>query len=333
MLLPDSRDGTLYAALEHGHFGTKLHASGDDGATWEEIASPVYPPKPDDVPDTVNQMSQKVIPWSLEKIWAMEAGGPDQPGLLWCGTIPGGLFKSSDRGKTWALVESLWNRPERAQWFGGGYDSPGIHSISVDPRDSRRLVLAISCGGVWESLDGGETWKLHGQGLIADYLPPEQAGEPESQDVHRLAVCPADPRRAWVQHHNGIFRSDDGGLSWTRFYAQPSSFGFAVAVHPNDPDTAWFVPGVKDEQRFPPDGAMCVTRTRDGGKTFEALRSGLPQEHAYHLVYRHALDVAADGETLAMGSTTGSLWVSEDGGEHWERVSAELPPIYCVRFG
>jgi len=42
--------------------------------------------------------------------------------------------------------------------------------------------------------------------------------------------------------------------------------------------------------------------------------------------------VSADGETLAMGSSTGGLWVSEDGGRRWQCVSAHLPPIYAVRF-
>ncbi|MDZ4287763.1 MAG: hypothetical protein U0984_07385 [Prosthecobacter sp.] len=333
MLLPDPRDGTLFAAVEHGHFGSKLHASTDGGATWEERVCPAYPPKPEGVPDTINMMNQKVMPWSLEKIWSLEAGGPNEPGVLWCGTIPGGLFKSTDSGLSWTMIDSLWNRPERAQWFGGGYDWPGIHSIWVEPANPRRILIAVSCGGVWESLDAGETWTQHGQGLIADYLPPELAGGLESQDPHRMVVCPAAPQRAWIQHHNGIFRSDDAGHTWERLFVSPSAFGFAVAVHPRDPDTAWFVPGVKDEERYPPGGAMCVTRTRDGGKTFEACRNGLPQEHAYHLVYRHCLDVAADGQTLVMGSTTGSVWISENGGDQWQRVSAELPPIYCARFG
>ena len=76
-----------------------------------------------------------------------------------------------------------------------------------------------------------------------------------------------------------------------------------------------------------------VTRTRDGGKSFEALRSGLPQKNAYHLIYRHALEVADDGRTLAMGSTTGALWASRDSGDSWSALSRDLPPVYCVRFG
>jgi photosystem II stability/assembly factor-like uncharacterized protein len=136
-----------------------------------------------------------------------------------------------------------------------------------------------------------------------------------------------------MQHHNGIFLSDDGGRSWRELTdVTPSSFGFAVAVHPTRPDTAWFVPATKDEQRFPVDAHLVVTRTRDGGQQFDLLRKGLPQCPAYDLIYRHALDCSRDGERLAFGSTTGSLWVSEDQGDSWQSVSHHLPPIACVRF-
>ena len=93
------------------------------------------------------------------------------------------------------------------------------------------------------------------------------------------------------------------------------------------------MPGVKDECRLPVDAALCVTRTRDGGKTFEALRTGLPQQHCYDLIYRHGLAVDDRGEQLMMGSTTGGLWASGDAGESWQTVSAHLPPVYAVKFG
>jgi hypothetical protein len=151
--------------------------------------------------------------------------------------------------------------------------------------------------------------------------------------VHRLAQCRAAPECLWAQHHNGIFRSTDGAASWHEVKdVPPSVFGFAVAVHPEDPDTAWFVPAIKDERRIPVDGRVVVTRTRDGGQTFDVLRRGLPQEHAYDLTYRHALDVDRTGRALAFGSTTGSCWVSDDQGDHWQCLGEHLPPIYCVRF-
>ena len=153
------------------------------------------------------------------------------------------------------------------------------------------------------------------------------------QDPHRIVRCDARPEVLWCQHHCGIWRSGDDAASWQEVKAPQSSFGFAVAVHPNDADTAWFVPAVKDEKRVPVGAALAVSRTRDGGASFETLRAGLPQQDCYDLVYRHGLAVADDGSSLLMGSTTGGLWASDDGGEHWRAVSLNLPPIYAVRFG
>lgn len=323
-VLHDARDGTLHAALNLGHFGVKMRRSLDGGSTWQEQPSPSYPPQPEGAAGPA---------WKLVQVWTMEAGGADEPGVLWAGTIPGGLFRSTDRGESWSLVRSLWEHPTRTQWMGGGYDAPGIHSISIDPRDSRRITLAISTGGVWQSRDRGETWTLRASGMRAAYMPPERQNDPLVQDVHRMVACARNPDVLWVQHHNGVFRSTDGAQSWTEITTSAlSSFGFAVAVDPKKADTAWFVPAIKDEKRVPVDARLAVTRTRDGGRSFEVLREGLPAEPAYDLVYRHALDVDEGGERLAIGSTTGGLWISDDRGESWQCVSAHLPPIAAVRF-
>jgi photosystem II stability/assembly factor-like uncharacterized protein len=342
MTLADPRDGTLYAALNLGHFGVKLWRQRTDTAQWEACAVPVYPPKPNTAgaaqddgtfrDDGTAAPAGNGAPWSLQQIWILEPGGADEPGVLWAGTIPGGLFRSADAGDTWTLIRPLWERPERAEWFGGGYDYPGIHSISVDPRDSRHLTVGVSCGGVWQTRDGGRSWACTSHGMFAAYMPPERRDDANVQDPHRVVHCVAQPDALWAQHHNGIFRSTDGGLQWREVGAQPSSFGFALAVHPREPDTAWFVPAVKDECRIPVGAEFIVTRTRDGGRTFERLSHGLPDAPCYDLVYRHGLAVDESGERLAMGSTTGGLWTSNDGGEHWQCVSEHLPPVYSVRF-
>lgn len=327
----DPRSGHLYAAAGHGHFGAKLHKSTDGGKTWPEIAVPVYPPKPDDAPAIVHPFTHKEIPWSLEYIWTLETGAGDSE--IWCGTIPSGLFRSDDAGQTWTFNRTLWDRPERAHWFGGGFDSPGLHSICVDPRDRNHVLIALSSGGVWRTRDNGETWECATTGMRCEYMPPGQEHESYAQDPHRMVQCPAKPDVLWVQHHNGMYRSANNSASWDEITGvKPSVFGFAVAVHPNDPDTAWFVPAIKDEARIAPTSGVCLTRTRDGGKTFEILTKGLPGEHAYDLVFRHGLDVDASGERLAFGSTTGNVWATENGGDVWETVSNYLPPVYCVRF-
>jgi hypothetical protein len=313
LTFPDPRDGSIYAALNLGHFGVKLHRSEDAGQSWTEVGVPVY------------EKAEDGSGPSLMQIWALEAAGPDAADGLWAGTLPGGLFFSSDR---------LWDRPERSQWFGGGADQPGIHSVCVDPRNKRHVLVAVSCGGVCRTEDGGETWTAAAEGMFAEYMPPEQRGNPDVQDPHRMVRCPGSPDHLWVQHHNGVFRTTDNAHHWEHVTGlQPSSFGFGVAVHPTQPETAWFVPGVKDEIRIPVDGKLSVTRTRDGGRTCDVLTHGLPQQHCYDLVFRHALDIDSTGQRLAFGSTTGHLWTTSNGGDHWTMLPNHLPPIYAVRFG
>ena len=332
MLLPQ-RDGALLAAVEHGHYGVKLQRSVDQGRSWEERPAPRYPAQPENESD-LDPIRHTPVPWDLKSVWALEEGALDRSGDLWCGTIPGGLFRSTDHGETWALVESLWLHPDRKKWFGGGADYPGIHSILIDPRDSNAIRIGVSCGGVWASFDDGDSWDCYGEGMRAAYVPPEQAYDPHIQDPHCVVQCPVAPENLWVQHHNGIFHSTDGGLHWSELEPEDqSSFGFAVVVHPEDPDRAWFVPGVRDDERYPRDGAVSVTRTLDGGNSFENLRTGLPQSHAYDLTYRHALAISSAGDELAFGTTTGNCWISENQGDSWSQISGTLPPIYCVRFG
>lgn len=313
--------GRMMVALNLGHFGTKLHASDDAGASWTEVAAPAYPEQPADA---------KGPAWKLVQVWSLEAAGVN----VWAGTLPGGLFRSSDFGGSWALVRTLWDQPERAEWFGGGYDVPGIHSICPHPTRDAELLVGVSCGGVWHSGDDARTWSLRANGLRATYMPPERADDGRIQDPHRIARCNAKPEVLWCQHHNGIWRSIDEGRQWHEVTSAPvSSFGFAVAAHPTDAQTAWFVPAVADQQRVPKDGALVVQRTRDGGTSFDVLRQGLPQHDCYDLVYRHGLEVAADGRTLLMGSTGGGLWASHDGGQQWLTLPMRLPPVYALRFG
>ena len=331
-ILCDARDGSWYAALNLGHFGIKLHKSGDQGNSWTEISAPAFPAKPTEGP-----WADDTTPWTVELIWSLATGGADEPGTLWAGCIPAGLFKSTDGGASWHVNQPLWQEPRRRAWFGGGYDQAGIHSILVDPRDSKHLTLAISCAGVWQSFDGGGQWALTAKGMKADYLPPEAEQDENTQDPHCMVQCAAAPDTLWVQHHCGIYRSGSGAASWQNLgngihQPAPSGFGFAVACDPHNPNRAWFVPAQADACRIPVDGRMVVNRTDDGGQTFTTFSDGLPQTHAYHLIYRHGLVAGHDGLTLAMGSTTGGLWMSFDAGEHWQNLSNDLPPIAALVF-
>ncbi|WP_296701647.1 WD40/YVTN/BNR-like repeat-containing protein, partial [Thiocapsa sp. UBA6158] len=226
-VLAEPGGSRLHAALDLGHFGVKMQRSEDGGETWSQATSPTFPPKPEGLEDK-DPMRGVDVPWSTQLIWTLECGAP---GELWCGVIPGALFRSTDGGESWELSRTLWDDPRRKQWIGGGYDFSGIHSILVDPRDPLHVTVGVSTGGVWTTRDAGVSWELIGSGLRAEYLPEAMAGDPLAQDAHRIVQCPARPDRLWMQHHNGIFVSDDGGAIWRELTdVPPSSFGFAALI-------------------------------------------------------------------------------------------------------
>lgn len=354
----DPRDGTLWASLDHGHWGPKLSRSRDNGATWEDVLSLKYPkgarhivqylPTPDfDPMAPAGQPEYKDA--KVYKIWNIAFGAASQPGRLYAGTIPGGLFISDDGGDSWELNRPLWNHASRGGdlfngeatsenvWGGTpasidyGVFEPGIHSIVVDPRDPNHLYVAVSSAGVLESRDGGETWVVRNKGMRMDYLP-----DPEAEwghDPHFVTACPGQPDHLWQQNHCGVFYSSDGAKTWKKVSQLDVAvhFGFPIAADANDGRCAWVVPARADSERMSIGGGLFVARTHDGGESWQTLRKGLPQQHAYDIVYRHALDAA--GDCVCFGSTTGNVYLSEDRGDSWQCLGNHFPPVYSVRFG
>ena len=319
----DHRNDTLWACLDHGHWGTKLHRSSDKGVTWEEVEAPKYPEGATRPPDDKD-------PASTSYIWIIQPGGDDEPNRLYVGTEPGGLFISDDGGDSFQLVETLWNQPSRNNWFGGGRDHPGVCSIVVDPRDSRHITIGISVGGVYETTDGGETWTVCNKGLIADYLPDPHAEF--GHDPHFIIASPSNPDVLWQQNHCGIFRSIDHGHNWTHISQEGGSayFGFAITPDAQDENVAWVAPAVSAEYRIPVDRALCICRTEDGGKTWQDLRVGLPQTNAYDIIFRHGMDINDD--TLVFGTTAGNVYMSDNRGDSWRCITQNLAVVYSARF-
>ena len=318
----DSRSGVWWACLDHGHWGQKLHKSHDQGKNWEEVEAPKFQ-------EGIEIKDGEAA--AVRYLWAFAEGGDGKENTLYIGTEPGGLFESHDGGASFSLVESLWNHPSRKDnWFGGGRDYAGIHSIVVDPRDSDHIYIGVSVAGVFETTDGGASWDVCNQGLRADFLPDPFAEV--GHDPHLLVACPSQPDVMWQQNHCGIFRSIDGAKSWKDVTQPggPAKFGFAVAVSEDNADQAWVVPAISDEIRVAVDNALCVCRTDDGGASWKDFRQGLPQQDCYDIVFRHALVVT--GNTIAFGTTTGNLFLSNDLGETWECLNTTLPMVYSVAF-
>ncbi len=318
----DENTKTWWACLDHGHWGIKLHKSTDQGNNWEELQAPKY---------QEGLEIKEGVPATNKYIWAITNGGKSNPDKLFIGTIPGGLFSSSDYGKSFELNEALWNHPSRKEhWFGGGFDHPGIHSIVIDPRDNDHFYIGISCAGVFETTDNGKSWTVRNDGLRADFLPDPFAEV--GHDPHLLLACPTHPDVMWQQNHCGIFRSINGGKNWKNVSQKkgPANFGFTIAVHEQNPEQAWVIPGISDVIRTPIDQSLVVCRTDDGGKSWIEQRNGLPQETSFDIVYRHGLDIT--GNTLAFGTTTGNLFISEDLGDHWNCINHFLPMVHSVHF-
>jgi photosystem II stability/assembly factor-like uncharacterized protein len=303
----------LLACTNNWVYGANVHRSTDDGATWERSEGLGLP---------------EDSALTLEKTWHVEPGHSSQPETLWLGGAPGVLFRSDDRGESWHVVRGVLEHPTREQWNPGA-GGMCCHSISLDPDDPDRLFIAISAAGGFRSDDGGATWTPVNKNVAAEFFPDNPYPE-VGQCVHKLLVHPQQPERVWQQNHCGVYRSDNRGDEWTRLDGNglPSGFGFALAIHPRDPDTAWVVPEEGAENRVTCNGTLGVYRTRDAGESWE-LRPA--QESAWVAILRE--DGASDGLDpvgVYVGTQSGSVFVSADEGETWIEAARHLPPVLSV---
>ena len=320
MALQDPHSGYWWACLDHKHWGPKMQYSSDQGITWTEVTVPKYPD---------NAEVEPGIPATLRYIWTLVFG--NKQGEIFVGTEPGGLFVSLDGAQSFQLVKSLWDHPTRPQhWFGGGRNYAGIHSIVVDPDTSDHVYVGVSCAGVFETTNGGDTWEVRNQGLRADFLPNPQAVA--GHDPHMMFACKSMPSVLWQQNHCGVYRSTDAGVSWQDVTDREdrARYGFTLGIDHKDPLKAWVVPATSDSQRIAVDQSLFVMYTKDGGKTWEEQRQGLPQHHCFDIVLRHALDV--EDCALVLGTSGGSLYVSDDCGISWQSLNHHLPRIFSARF-
>ena len=317
-------NNTWWLGISHHHWGQKLYFSTTEGQNWQTVRPPSYP---------IDATIAAGKPATLNKIWAIQHGGVKYPNRIWLGTEPGGLFVSEDNGQHFELIHTLWNHPSRMnqqQWFGTGRNGPFIHSIIVDPLENDHIYIAVSCAGIFETKDSGKTWRPRNNGLIAAYLPNPNVEI--GHDPHRLFACIAHPKVLWQQNHCGIFRSTNGAESWDDVSDKTgiANYGFALAIDNINPLKAWVIPAVSDELRIAPNQALSICRTEDGGQTWQTLTKGLPQENCFDIVFRHAL--AISGNTLAFGTTTGNVYLSENQGKEWICLSHHLARVNCVSF-
>jgi serine/threonine protein kinase/photosystem II stability/assembly factor-like uncharacterized protein len=314
----DNRNGRhrIWASTGSPLWGTFLRSSDDFGRTWTNPleANIKFPPE---------------SALALKNVWKICLGPAEMPDKLYCGVEPAALFESNDAGQSWSLVRGLFDHPHRPRWM-PGQGGLCLHTILVHPTDAARMHVAISAGGVYRTEDGGRTWQACNRGLRVTFMPERY---PEfGQCVHKIVQHPAMPDRLFLQNHWGVYRSDDGAESWIDIgHGLPSDFGFAMAIHPHDPDCVFIVPVESDEFRCTPEGRLRVYRTRNAGASWEPLSRGLPQQRAFETVLRDGMVTdSLDPAGIYFGTRSGKLYASKDSGKTWKELLNGLPQIVCV---
>ncbi|MBK8465380.1 MAG: exo-alpha-sialidase [Chloracidobacterium sp.] len=308
----DQRNGRneMWAAPASWHFGAELCKSTDMGKTWDQPAK-----RRIKMPANTKK--------SLENIWQIAPGSNND--TLYVGAAPGALFESHDAGKTWALNKGLWNHPHRKKW-NPGFGGLCLHTIVTDPKNPNDIKIAVSTGGVYQSADGGKSWKSTNTGVSAYFMPDKY---PEfGQCVHKIARHPRKKKTFFLQNHHGVYRSRDGATTWEEIETGlPSNFGFGLTV--SEAGSAFIVPLQKDAERFTCDGKLRVYRTRDEGNSWQPLTKGLPQKNAYEVILRDA--VTSVGDNIFFGTKNGKLFASSNDGDSWKMIEGSLPEICCVK--
>ncbi|HXN15694.1 MAG TPA: glycosyl hydrolase, partial [Usitatibacter sp.] len=323
---------TLLAAVRAGHLGPTVFRSEDLGASWKEAVLPPAFPKAE----------SPAAGEAVSHVFWLTPAHASERGRWYAGTSPQALFVSDDSGSKWKSVAGFNAHPDRRRWIGPAQEAPPdggtLHSINVDPHDSRHLYIGLSSGGVFESRDAGASWSALNRGCAADFLPDPEA--PFGHDPHCLRAHPSAKDVVYQQNHCGVYRLDRAHDLWERIGRHmPSAIGdigFPLVLHPRDPATLWIFPmdGGTVWPRVPIEGKPAVYVSRDAGTTWQRLDAGLPSEQAWFTVKRQAMACDAfDPVGLYFGTTGGEVWASFDEGGDWRCLNRHLPHIYSIETG
>ena len=315
----------LYASQSSSWFGQVIQRSDDGGATWQTAGNQfVY----EGVPGTHQWYDGTAHPWEFARVWHLEPSLTD-PDTVYAGVEDAALFRSADGGQTWQELPGLRRHGSGPHWQPGA-GGMCLHTILFDARRPGRIVIAISSAGAFRSDDGGETWQPINRGLRSENIPDPTAEV--GHCVHRIARHPSRPDVLFMQKHWDVMRSDDAGESWHEISGNlPTDFGFPIDVHAHEPDTVYVVPITSDSLHYPPEGKLRVYRSRTGGDDWEALGTGLPQEHCYVNVLRDAMAVdSLDACGVYFGTTGGQVYASADAGDSWAPIVRDLPAVLSV---
>ena len=338
----------IYASQTSGWFGQIMQRSDDGGKTWhtpgskpEELQGEHGMPKGESnkfaydtkkAPLTTHQWYDGTQhPWEFKRVWHIEPSLTD-PDTAYAGVEDAAIFRTTDGGKSWHELAGLRGHGTGPQWSPGA-GGMGLHTILIDPKNPKRIYVAISAAGCFRTDDGGTTWKPINRGLKSNYIPDPEAEV--GHCVHRIALHPSKPDTLYMQKHWDVMRSDDAGDTWHEVSGNlPTDFGFPIDVHAHEPETIYVVPITSDSLHYPPEGKLRVYRSRTGGKDdkgWQALTNGLPQSDCYLNVLRDAMCVdTLDPCGVYFGTSGGQVYASSNGGDSWNPIVRDLPGVLSV---
>jgi len=321
----DPRKEALLAAVNNSFWGPKVHISYDMGKTWEVGEDQPGFPEGGEM--------------NLDQLWHLEPGRPSEPDVIYAGGAPASLFKSNDYGKSWEHVKGLNEHPSSDKWQ-PGFGGLCLHSMVLHPDDPNQMWVGISAVGALHTTDGGASWNFKNKGVRADFSPeplPEYG-----QCVHKMLMHPSRPNTLIQQNHCGVYISHNQGEEWDDISeGLPSRFGFPLGLHSANPDCFYVIPedkavgkDVGGGKRFTTDAKLTVYRTTNGGKGWEGLSNGLPQENAYLNVLREGMTTDKfDDCGIYFGTTTGQIFYSANNGDSWNKMFDYLPPVRSMECG
>ncbi|MGH7177482.1 MAG: exo-alpha-sialidase [Tepidisphaeraceae bacterium] len=304
----------LLVGTTHFVYGATIRISDDMGQTFREIeASPKY------ASDSGR---------ALKRIWQIAPGHASEPRTLFAGVDEAGIFVSRDGGETWTEMSGLTKGRNTKDWFPGN-GGLCLHTILVDPNDKMRMWVAISAVGCFRTTDGGETWTECNKNLPT--MPTGVEGTPECCCVHKVVIDPRNSDTLYMQFHGGVFKSTNAAESWQKIEnGLPGNFGFPIVITKRG--DLFIAPLQADEQRYFKDGKFQVYKSTDQGATWAPRSKGIPAEARFAGVLRDAMSVDShEPAGIFVGTTMGEVFFSNDAGESWSRMPAQLPRIETVR--
>ncbi|HSN56064.1 MAG TPA: hypothetical protein VLT32_15425, partial [Candidatus Sulfomarinibacteraceae bacterium] len=251
--------------------------------------------------------------------------------LLLAPTVP----VVADDDASWLTPETLAGLELRA--LGPAVASGRIADLAVDPTDESRIFAAVASGGVWRSSNGGTTW--------------EPVFDSEgSYSIGCVTIDPNHPNVVWVgtgennsqrsvSFGDGVYKSLDGGSTWTNMGLAESEHIGNIVVDPRDSDVVWVA---AQGPLWRSGGDRGLYRTSDGGATWERVLhvsddTGIAEVRLHpddpDTILATAYQRRRHTWTLINGGPESGLYKSTDGGETWREVTAGLPEGDMGRMG